>query len=433
MYTDSIEYLADDIYHYKTKEYFNEVFNSYSNGNNRSAIVMLYSVVVCDLVYKLQELEDKYNDKKAKSILDKVKKEQEKDPGSSAWERILIEGVFNKTSLLEIHDKENISHLKKHRNLSAHPVLDQLDILFKPSKEDVRAHIRNMLEGILCKSPLISSEILVPFLLDLESVKDILITRKEIKRYLESKYFNKMNNLMSQKLFKELWKIVFRTDDERCNENRHINFKALFILFERHKSDCIKLIQNEQSYFSQIILENDLISEAFQVILSIYPTLYELMAEELKVILVKKAKTDVNFDARSVYLSKNINEHFEKIFTSVNLDKSSKLPLSPESIDFLYEFCVFKDSVNEFLDFMILIFKKSYDYDAGDIRFTHCINPYIDKFSLNQFEDILDSINKYTQLSMRTRASIDNARLKGKIKKIYGEQMDFDKYPNFKI
>ncbi len=49
---------SDSIYFAKTKEYFNEVISSYANGNYRSAVVMLYSVAVCDLLFKLKELCD---------------------------------------------------------------------------------------------------------------------------------------------------------------------------------------------------------------------------------------------------------------------------------------------------------------------------------------------------------------------------------------
>ena len=44
---------ADDIYFSKTREYFKEVLSSYANGNYRSAIVMLYSIAICDILYKL--------------------------------------------------------------------------------------------------------------------------------------------------------------------------------------------------------------------------------------------------------------------------------------------------------------------------------------------------------------------------------------------
>ena len=61
---------VEEIYFAKTKEYFQEVMSSYSIGNYRSATVMLYSVAICDLLFKLQELKDMYNDTVANEILE---------------------------------------------------------------------------------------------------------------------------------------------------------------------------------------------------------------------------------------------------------------------------------------------------------------------------------------------------------------------------
>lgn len=72
---DSFEKLrggSEEIYFKKTREYFKEVVSSYSNENYRSAIVMLYSISICDILFKLQELKDMYNDSMAAKILKKV-------------------------------------------------------------------------------------------------------------------------------------------------------------------------------------------------------------------------------------------------------------------------------------------------------------------------------------------------------------------------
>lgn len=63
---------SEKIYFKKVRKYFSEVEISYSNGSYRSAIVMLYSVVICDLLFKLNELSDVYSDKQAKELLDYI-------------------------------------------------------------------------------------------------------------------------------------------------------------------------------------------------------------------------------------------------------------------------------------------------------------------------------------------------------------------------
>lgn len=56
MYGISIEDAAERIVDPRTRSYFQEVLQTYVNGNYRSAIVMLWTVVICDLVYKLRTL-----------------------------------------------------------------------------------------------------------------------------------------------------------------------------------------------------------------------------------------------------------------------------------------------------------------------------------------------------------------------------------------
>ena len=89
---------AENIYFKQIKDYFREIISSYDNGNYRSAMVMLYSTIVCDLLLKLKELSDVYNDKKAEKILKEINEERKKK-GNSAWEWELIETIRERTEL----------------------------------------------------------------------------------------------------------------------------------------------------------------------------------------------------------------------------------------------------------------------------------------------------------------------------------------------
>ena len=62
----SIEQRAKLIPNKNTKGYFAEVVSCYNSGNYRSAVVMLWSVAVCDLLFTLNELADRYDDTKSK-------------------------------------------------------------------------------------------------------------------------------------------------------------------------------------------------------------------------------------------------------------------------------------------------------------------------------------------------------------------------------
>lgn len=113
----SLEKISESIHYGKSKSYFNEVLSSYHNGNYRSSVVMLWSVAVCDIVYKLQSLIDLYNDGSAKEILKDLTAIQEADPKSASWEVKLVDDVFSKTNLLDSAEYENLKILTKTASL----------------------------------------------------------------------------------------------------------------------------------------------------------------------------------------------------------------------------------------------------------------------------------------------------------------------------
>ena len=58
----SIEQRASQIFDARNREYFSEVLSCDAAGNYRSAVVMLWSVVVCDLLFKIQNFNGSDND-----------------------------------------------------------------------------------------------------------------------------------------------------------------------------------------------------------------------------------------------------------------------------------------------------------------------------------------------------------------------------------
>lgn len=50
----AIEQRASQIFDVRNREYFSEVLSCYTAGTYRSAFVMLRSVVVCDLLFKIE-------------------------------------------------------------------------------------------------------------------------------------------------------------------------------------------------------------------------------------------------------------------------------------------------------------------------------------------------------------------------------------------
>lgn len=151
-----------EIYFKKTREYFKKVVSSYSNENYRSAIVMLYSISICDILFKLQELKDMYNDSMAAKILKKVEDlRNNKDCLSkSKWEKELVDEVYNETNLLDLESYTNLNHLYDYRNFSAHPALNENYELINPKKEITVVFIKSTLTNILIKPPIFIKNVL---------------------------------------------------------------------------------------------------------------------------------------------------------------------------------------------------------------------------------------------------------------------------------
>ena len=203
---NTLNELKEQIYFSKTKEYFEEVEKSFYSENYRSAVVMLYSVVIADLLYKLEELRDYYSDNIATNILKEVNDKRKHNPKSSEWENELIEKVSKQSEILESYTITNIEYLKNIRNFSAHPALNQNNELIRPSREQTLGLIKNMLNGIFIRPPLFIKKITDNILEDIASKKeDFLIDEKRFDKYLFKKYYEKIPEKMLINIFKDMY------------------------------------------------------------------------------------------------------------------------------------------------------------------------------------------------------------------------------------
>lgn len=427
VYLNSLEYKSEHIYHAQTREYFEEVLSSYQNGNYRSAVVMLYSVVICDLIYKLQELINVYSDSDAESILEEVKREQEESTIKSQWEVTLIKKVKENTNIFSQEDMINIDYLREQRHLAAHPVLDQLDILTKPNKETVRSLMTNMLDGLLCKSPLISGKLIGFFLTDLNERKNELTDQSDFERYISKRYYNKLNTVTSQKLFRSLWKIVFNLDNDDTRENRWINFRAIRLLYEQEKSLFNEQIKKESSYYSNVNANSNETLSYTCMFFSLFPELYNLMEESTKIIIKNKAEEDLELYQKSVFLSSNIEEHIEALKNNIEDEDY----LHEQTKGLLSHLAEKYGCMDYYLDFIIKLFENSLNFNNADRNFTNYIESYIDSFNMDHFESIINAININNQLYKRGRARFDNIQLVEWIENKYPDKIDYTQYTNF--
>ena len=396
----NITELKEQIYFQKTREYFEEIEKSFYSESYRSAVVMLYSVVIADLLYKLEELKDYYSDTVAENIINEVNSIRKANPKSSEWENKLIERISKETSIIEPYILVNIEHLKEIRNFSAHPSLDQNNELIKPSREKTMGLIKDMLIGIFIRPPLFIKKITTNILEDISNKKeDFLLDNSKFKKYIRKKYFDKIPDNIIVNVFKDFWKLTFKTENEDCNQNRDINLGFLLITMQDYKLKILENIRKDKQKYNNISDNSNIVIYLVEFIYY-YPEVYTQLSDENKIIIDVATNNQKDYKLLIYYAYKNLEEQLKE--------------LSVENFNNLHNKELFEKKVEEdgemslIIDKYMKFFADSYSYNEADDRFNRFIRPYISKMDLMQVKKLIEIINTNNQIYGRGRAESDN-------------------------
>ncbi len=415
--------LEEKISHKNTRMYFSEIISSYYNGNYRAAVTLLYSVVICDLVFKLQELRDIFSDSRAQGILTQIEKLQEANPTSPEWEKVIVDEMFASRYVVDTATKIHIEALRNERNLCAHPVLKYSYELFTPSKEAVYGHITNALTDVLTKSSLHGNKNMFEnLIIDIEKNSTSFLNYKDLGKYLSSKYFNSIRNSEEEyRIFKKLWKLVFKLTDKRCNDNRKINRWTMYnILFrdrlyiEQRIRDDIKVLQ------SQLNFDNKDIVKSLVRFLNVSPTSYRCFSPDTIQILNDKIE----------------KFHLDKI-SLFKVDDICTYVLGLDTVDvsdakYITRYLTETDNLHIANQFATKQFLGSRSYDEADSYFDEIISFRLNSLTDDLLRDILEGCNNNGQIYWRRKSRESNNMIRDEINK-RGIEINWDKYPNLRF
>lgn len=416
----SFELAIERIDDHRTKSYFNEVISSYYSENFRAAIVLLYTSTVCDLVFKLQNLRDVYGDNKAQAILKSIEQMQTDKPYSPDWEVKLIELIEKQTNLLEPADVVNITQLQKHRHLCAHPVLVRNYELYNPNKDTVRAHIRNILEGVLTKPPLFSRSIFDDFVKDLAEIKEITLTDDQLENFLTKRYFDKFTPIVETQIIKSLWKITLKLDNNDANENRDINYKALVMLIDIGYPMILDSITKEPNSFGVNVEFINQIVDLFNE----FPNIYDVISDSEKVIIDGKINGNHELKAKAFFRSKNFEEHMQYLINE-NHD------LDSDTVDYIKDIATDQGFTKQANQLSILSFGSSGNFNTADSRFNRQIRPILNELDVEDMQLLLKEICSNSQIYLRSRAKSTHREVKERCDVILPPDFDYAPYFNF--
>lgn len=374
-------YLAevDLIYDKRTREYFDEVLKSYSCKSYRSALVSLYSVTICDIIYKLEELSDEYNDKTAEKILNEMKISIENNKDLSKWESDLIKMCSERNRILDVDTMAHLDCLKKYRNLSAHPSLNENYELYQPDKYLTIGLIKNILNKIFIKSPILNKKVIDKLTDDLCEEKQWLLDNREtLKSFLVKKYYSKMDEVTTKGIFKSLWRFCFVSNNETCVENSDINIAALEILLEYKYDELIEYIKEEN--ILKDVGSSDSQKLSMCKFLFLFPELYKLLDGQLK------ENIDYYTDnEKKGYIFSSFKWDSKEDFIE-NAEVSKILLPDTKGIKNLYSKYEEECLEPKLLDLFINIFAESDSFDNANDNYDSIIGPFLEKFNLDQFK-----------------------------------------------
>ena len=423
----SIENISKDIHSPKTKKYFAEVISSYQNENYRSAVVMLWSVAVCDIVYKLQHLVDIYNDNVARQILDEMNAAQEAQPTSSTWEITLFEEVFKKTELLDSPEIENLRSLQKQRHLSAHPILNRDRELHSPNKDTTRALLRNTLEGLLIKPPFYTSKILSELLTDLSETAEALNSREKVNQYLDNRYLRRLKPEAQIALFRSFWKFTFKLDNDECKKHRRLHLHVLECISSRQIARIPEAIQIDPDFYGSIA-SGGLPLTYMVFYIAKNPQIHQSLPEAARLKISHHIDNDATSRVLGWFVHDSLDAHFNALVPWITGDAYPAIDSELWPIILSFE-----DSLEwqrNCCKLMAAYYGTSGSYNSADSRFQSTIQPNLELFDSEAFHYLIKEIEANNQTYHRGRAEGDHSKIVEQIKEVDPE-FDYSNYPHF--
>lgn len=389
-----------DVCDTRTRDNLQEVVSSYSNGNYRSAEVMLYCTVVADIVYKIQELRDRHSVPAAQSLLQKMEKGLADH--KSDWEWIICQEACRELQLFDEYLLNEISYLKSKRNSAAHPALDNNYQLISPSPEDLVAQIKTFLQQLFTQGPFISKNIVE------QMVNSIAQSRKlfecddaydSLSSYLKSVYYSKMHDARLRSTFKALWKFCFVLTNEECETNRKINRMALQSLVDFAGEVAI------EEWLREGVVKGVPISSASSCIrqavifFASNPQLYRRVDSETKALIKEAMRCDYGHLNWLPSDNGTIEEELLRAAKS-NLSTFADWPLFDEEMRNVmnnhYKKC---NIYNELLSTVISYFDKiSTSYHNAEEAYRVAIRPVIHELNAEQAARLIEVIDSNDQI-----------------------------------
>lgn len=234
--------LKERILDYRSKIQFNEAVRAFQSGAFRAAIVQTWITVEADLISKIRDLADGGN-KEAKKLIDDLdsKIENQNVIALQKFESNLLDEV-RKMQMLTPREQEELTRIKKDRDVCAHPAFEISGELFTPSSELARVHLASAVDNCLAIPPIIGKELVSKLLADLDS--DYWPAPEKLSNFLKEKYFTRSRETAKQNVTELLVKSAINPP----SSNEEIRIRPAEIAFR-----CRQAINNIFDFSPELV------------------------------------------------------------------------------------------------------------------------------------------------------------------------------------
>lgn len=382
-----------------TREYLEEMIDLYNNRKYRASIIMLYSIVWHDLMKKIEFLSEMYQDDKAKKFLEEFTNNNAKNIKYSDLEKRIF-NFAKERGFINAIEEEQINQLKSTRDYCAHPVFKNNFELITPNREQVAAHTRNMFEAVFLKDAILNKKIFEELLT--KSVDFYERNKLEgLARYLDDRYFKRINETAKKDICKQLWRMSFYSTDYDVVNNRECIYYSLCCLINTEIGFFMNYIEQEKEWFnSKILFEKIKLQFKYEVqnkdnkpilyfieLIIRYPKIYEFLLDSNKVEVENIINKNINLLIRCTFLSDDLEKHMQKCLMRIIAEGNNWCVDGEVFIKLYKKLDAIGYKVNPLKRFAIEYFYKSMngelyrpDYDYINWTYRDIISKIIDDF-----------------------------------------------------
>ena len=241
---------------------------------------------------------------------------------------------------------------------------------------------------------------------DIRKNKELFPSIEKLKTYLDSKYYSRLSMEAEKGVFRSLWKFVFRSEDDNCEENREINYKALSILYKKKRTEFNTQIETDKIYFSNTASTDNILLLLIKF-LSLYPEVYNLLTEDAKTLIEGFVEKDVTARWLAWFIANSLEEHINNLRRWID-DKPNydKFPDDTENFwDDLAHISQSDEWKKTVIYLAIKCYGASYSFDIADKRFEEIILGILQYAELEDLELLIEESKGNSQIYNRRKAT----------------------------